>query len=377
MAATMEYRSFGRNYLSRPLKKRPVSLAFEKDNDQPQDLSTTKQHRQNRDRDHEATRSVTQPILHAQRPPTYTPLDYTYAAQAHHATWPCWSREQSQDLTPLMANHYMNFFHSSVVQHQQYLPQNGWWSQRHAAALPAAQPHLHHHYLSATSYRKPFPTHPLFTKGLSSFVPSDHRVISPASTTSDDSGFGAEEVSNDEDEIDVIGDGDDDLSPSSSSSATPVPTTNAGGESKTSSESPQAPVTGGSRPKYLLPCQQCDKVYRSPGALKMHIRTHTLPCKCHICGKSFSRPWLLQGHIRTHTGEKPFQCPQCERRFADRSNLRAHLQTHTDVKKYACGTCAKSFSRMSLLNKHAEVCCPKQSPTDSQHPNNSNSTPCR
>nr|ANC67952.1 snail [Penaeus monodon] len=105
-------------------------------------------------------------------------------------------------------------------------------------------------------------------------------------------------------------------------------------------------------------CKHCDKVYTSLGALKMHIRTHTLPCKCHLCGKAFSRPWLLQGHIRTHTGEKPFQCSQCDRCFADRSNLRAHLQTHAHVKKYACATCHKTFSRMSLLNKHTEAACP-------------------
>ena len=105
-------------------------------------------------------------------------------------------------------------------------------------------------------------------------------------------------------------------------------------------------------------CKYCDKTYTSLGALKMHIRTHTLPCKCHICGKAFSRPWLLQGHVRTHTGEKPFQCPHCGRSFADRSNLRAHLQTHSDVKKYSCKNCAKTFSRMSLLAKHEDGSCP-------------------
>ncbi|XP_055839510.1 protein snail [Episyrphus balteatus] len=104
-------------------------------------------------------------------------------------------------------------------------------------------------------------------------------------------------------------------------------------------------------------CQECGKIYTTMGALKMHIRTHTLPCKCPICGKAFSRPWLLQGHIRTHTGEKPFQCSDCNRSFADRSNLRAHQQTHVDVKKYACQVCNKSFSRMSLLNKHASSNC--------------------
>ncbi|XP_015737509.1 zinc finger protein SNAI1 isoform X2 [Coturnix japonica] len=104
-------------------------------------------------------------------------------------------------------------------------------------------------------------------------------------------------------------------------------------------------------------CKYCEKEYVSLGALKMHIRSHTLPCVCKMCGKAFSRPWLLQGHIRTHTGEKPFSCTHCNRAFADRSNLRAHLQTHSDVKKYQCKTCSRTFSRMSLLHKHEETGC--------------------
>ncbi|XP_030625725.1 snail family zinc finger 1b [Chanos chanos] len=123
------------------------------------------------------------------------------------------------------------------------------------------------------------------------------------------------------------------------------------------SETVVAPVNPSTRAAFH--CKHCPKEYNSLGALKMHIRSHTLPCVCTTCGKAFSRPWLLRGHIRTHTGERPFSCPHCNRAFADRSNLRAHLQTHSEVKKYQCGTCSRTFSRMSLLHKHSvSGCCP-------------------
>jgi len=69
-------------------------------------------------------------------------------------------------------------------------------------------------------------------------------------------------------------------------------------------EAAAASPTVATRPAFL--CKHCPKEYTSLGALKMHIRSHTLPCVCTTCGKAFSRPWLLRGHIRTHTGEMRF-----------------------------------------------------------------------
>ncbi|CAH8868415.1 unnamed protein product [Trichobilharzia szidati] len=113
-------------------------------------------------------------------------------------------------------------------------------------------------------------------------------------------------------------------------------------------------------------CHLCNKVYYSMSALKMHVRTHTLPCKCNLCGKAFSRMWLLNGHLRTHTGEKPFACIICTRAFADRSNLRAHMQTHSEVKRYQCSHCDRTFSRMGLLTKHQTTSCLQQQHNNSK-----------
>lgn len=43
--------------------------------------------------------------------------------------------------------------------------------------------------------------------------------------------------------------------------------------------------------------KSCNRLYGTVGALKMHMRTHTLPNQCTVCGRRFSRPWLLQGTV--------------------------------------------------------------------------------
>ncbi|XP_045114849.1 protein snail homolog Sna-like [Portunus trituberculatus] len=337
MDCTMAHETL-RNYSHCPPKKRPLAFysaqTEDHDDEQPQDLSIKR-------RRHEDDTST-----QASSVDPRSPSPRLAAAPP------------SPPRMPSLAEFYLKLFQSTALQqqqqqHQQHQQAEWWPSPMMWPLVPtAAHPALAAHPSLAA--------HPTLAARLTSPQPSEERLASPRSTASEDSGVGAESMS--EDEIDVTSDSD-----ACRRSNAEVSSGREARYSCTDCGKSYSTYSGLSKHKQFhcaalgaksFACKHCEKVYTSLGALKMHIRTHTLPCKCQLCGKAFSRPWLLQGHIRTHTGEKPFQCPQCDRCFADRSNLRAHLQTHADVKKYACSTCHKTFSRMSLLNKHTEAACP-------------------
>ena len=72
-----------------------------------------------------------------------------------------------------------------------------------------------------------------------------------------------------------------------------------------------------------------------------HMRTqHTKGVKrkrareCDVCEKVFRSPSALAIHMRTHTKEKPYECDVCEMRFSDASNFKVHMRTHTKEKPY-------------------------------------------
>ncbi|KAI9595507.1 hypothetical protein BDF19DRAFT_345846, partial [Syncephalis fuscata] len=51
---------------------------------------------------------------------------------------------------------------------------------------------------------------------------------------------------------------------------------------------------------------------------------------CQECQKRFARPSALRLHMRTHSGERPHACTHagCGRRFSVQSNLTRHLRLH-------------------------------------------------
>ncbi|CAL4126402.1 unnamed protein product, partial [Meganyctiphanes norvegica] len=334
-----------RNYAHCPLKKRPLALynepASTQEQDQPEDLSVKRPRI-------ESTTPEPADIVSAETPATiaaHTLVSMAAQSPAAVPTVPHIPLQQftsvpafaprQQESMPTLAEYYLQLFRSTSTDEQkrpepvQSLPQ---WRSPYLPPSPQASP--------LTPDQLPMPVSPGITFR---HYPDSSALISPVSTCSST-------ASEEEDESSAARQQRRDSRYSCSDCGKSYST-----------------YSGLSKHKQFhcaalgaksFACKHCHKVYTSLGALKMHIRTHTLPCKCHLCGKAFSRPWLLQGHIRTHTGEKPFNCTQCDRSFADRSNLRAHLQTHADIKKYACNTCHKTFSRMSLLNKHTESGCP-------------------
>lgn len=363
--------AMAKNYSHCPLKKRPVHLIEEEKSscsDEPENLSTKPEDLSITGRysskSPDSSRSLTPESSHTSSPPV-SPIPISSPSPNHYIYPPTSQHHHQQQQQPHHHQHHIkseNLFCPTPIS-PEYAPQT--W---HRSVIPVYSP--------TYPYHVPYPYHhdyvnmsPPSTYSESSLSPPHHHhhhhhnqpltplALRPTIYSSIDQAS---------------------LSPNSSTTTSPPPPPAAEdlSEKRRQGVRHQCPDCGksystfsglskhrqfhcaaGDGPRKSFSCKYCEKVYVSLGALKMHIRTHTLPCKCNICGKAFSRPWLLQGHIRTHTGEKPFSCTYCNRAFADRSNLRAHLQTHSDVKKYSCQTCSKTFSRMSLLTKHTESGC--------------------
>ena len=115
-------------------------------------------------------------------------------------------------------------------------------------------------------------------------------------------------------------------------------------------------VAHGEKKKTGFKCQICSRLFSRTRQLARHTRVAHVEkkktgFKCHICSRLFSRQLLYQRHLMTHTGEKPDPCPVCNKFFRGPKDLKVHLRTHED-KRYACEICGKKISTLDVLQKH-------------------------
>lgn len=111
------------------------------------------------------------------------------------------------------------------------------------------------------------------------------------------------------------------------------------------------------RQSHSCPYENCDKIFNTASALRVHERRHTgeRPYSCENCRKKFTQICNLKKHMLIHSGERSYDCTWrgCHKKFNQKIHLTEHTQIfHTKALTYSCQLCSKKFVNSYRLKRH-------------------------
>ena len=104
-------------------------------------------------------------------------------------------------------------------------------------------------------------------------------------------------------------------------------------------------------------CDDCGKILKTSGGLRLHKKSHTDNHICPVCLKRCVSPSHLKTHSYQHTPalRTKLECHICNKTFTQKYSLKVHISSvHNGVRPFECRTCHKWFCRQYVLKRHCQ-----------------------
>lgn len=117
-------------------------------------------------------------------------------------------------------------------------------------------------------------------------------------------------------------------------------------------------------------CDLCPKVFTVSGKLRVHVRYAHLKEKryaCDVCEWKFYATSELKQHMVTHSGERKYQCNVCKKSYARKYTLCEHMRIHDNDRRFVCTVCGKTYAQSCSLKHHSKIHHPSSSKSNNAY----------